>query len=211
MLTGKFWEEWEKPWSEEQTKLAYIQAPVKFTIEDLAKNAGRSKKTLYNWQDAKGEDWNQLRDEYFKSLHTEAQARSIEKSAEYVGDNLRKVLEEHFTTAKRYRTVASVHSLAISTEVLKLCAEYETGEITITEFAKRMKNYKGIEMLNWVNTLGRAIELERQALSMDFFQNLDKAHQFLEQAGYVVIKKDEFDELISEDSEESESEKDLEE
>lgn len=195
---GEFWKEWKKPWSEEQCRMVFIQSPRKISLEELAKLSGRSIRSFYDWQEKKSENWPELRIDFFKKLHTKAETIAIDKSAEFLAKSLRKELEYHFESARNYHELLRVHSIALKMEFVGYYDDFKAGKLSQQEFIKKLKTLKGIEILNFVNALGRAIEIERQALAMDYFQNLDAASKFLEGAGYVVMEKEEYDRAVLE-------------
>lgn len=203
---GEFWKDWEKPWTEEQTKQVYIQSVKRFTIDDIVKAAGVSKTTFYNWQKTREEDWAQLRDEYFKKLHLKAQEASIKKSAEYLAKEFQKQLDYHFESARNYNEVLRIHSLGLKLEFQQYYQDFIDKKINLEKFVAKIKSLKGIEMLNFATALQRLIESERQALGLDYYQSLDKSTQALESAGYVVMSKEDYDAVVSDTDAESEVE-----
>ena len=191
-----FWEQWPLPWNEEQARLAYIQSPRKLTFEFLAEKMGCTERTVQNIQYRTGEDWGELRKEFFKEVRKQSAIRTAEKTADYISNYFEKQLKYHFETLRNYHTAIRVHSRAIKEQFEEWQALYDAGEIDLKEFVKRVHSIKGIEMLNWIKATESVINLERTTLGLDYYQSLDKSQSALENAGYVVMTVEAFQDAI---------------
>lgn len=170
------WDNWGKPWNQEQCEQRYVEGD-RISLKELAKVSQAPIQTIRGW--CRLTDWVGKRDRFQLDLKSKTQEKLIEKLSEKRSEEIAKLIKEHFKGYNNMRLIASIYFSNIGNKI-KNNSDYVLA-INAQDCQK------------WASIFDKGVQGERQAMGMEYI-DLNLAIMELEKAGYKVVESTEIEE-----------------
>lgn len=181
-------------WSREKCERHFIEDPDGVSIRQLETLSKRSKTTILRW--SQEGDWQFKREQFQKSLAEVSRQKSIDKLSDLLSDRCEALLRRHFEAADQILEIVEMRSSEERYRLQQMKHQVETGQRSREDLLDAVRSISPFHLEKLTQSLERLIDLQRQAVGLAYFQDLNVSMKALDDAGYVVLERSQYAEVV---------------
>lgn len=185
-------------WTKERCERHFIEDPEGVSIRGLATLSGRSKATIQKW--SQEGDWQFKRSEFQKTLTEVSREKTIERISDLLSERNEKLLRRHFEAADQILQIVELRSAEERHRIMEIKRSVEAGKTPRSELLKAVQSINPNHIGKLAESLERLVRLQREAAGLIYYQDLNVSIDALQRAGYVVMERSQFAEVVGEEA-----------